>query len=157
MKPQPTLSGHSSWNAWQQQRQAPDRMQTRVHNITRELEAIQNEIFGQFAEADGTPRKSSLQPGNLAPDDLARLKAVVDQMRRFLWFYVENLGGMAAEASAQQAHRLQRATALLNELSPQDGTAAAPAETGSFFDRLNVVIDSYMQPRPAIPGKPNKP
>jgi hypothetical protein len=72
---------------------------------------------------------------------------MVDQMRRILWFYT----GEATED-------VRRIAPGLTESSPNSHASALSLQgddslidSGSFFERLNVVIDGYIQTRPA-PG-----
>lgn len=138
------------------------RVLERVKHVTQELESIQNEIYGELAEADGTPRKHSALITHGAAGDLGRFKVVVDQLRRVLWFYIADAaaGQQEIPESERQAHRLQRATELLQAIAPQPGMPAADQPPGSFFERLNVVIDGYMQasgkPAASAPSKGQK-
>src|SRR5262249_1316486 len=96
-----------------------------------------------------------------AADVLNHFKAELDQLRRILWFYIEEAAGQPVVGMdhEQQAKRLQRVTELLRALSPQPGITSAancPPSSGSFFERLNLVIDSYMQEKPPAESKPAK-
>ncbi len=87
-------------------------------------------------------------------------KAELDQLRRILWFYIEqaSVPSSAAMNTEQQDKRLQRVNELLRALSPPATTSAIARQNTqpsvSFFERLDVVIDTYMQEKkPVAPAK----
>jgi hypothetical protein len=114
----------------------------RLKTATQELQNLQSELCGALAHEDGSAKK---QFGELLLcEDLKALKATVDQLRRILWFYFEN--PVVFENSAPDsanAPNLQQATKPMHKLIPQQ--AEHIAQPGSFFDRLNLVIEGYMQ------------
>jgi hypothetical protein len=78
-------------------------------------------------------------------------KAELDQLRRILWFYIEHGSAQpnAATDSEQYDKPLQRMNELRRTLAPQSATSATAGEevkpSVSFFERLDVVIDTYMR------------
>ena len=160
MKSQSSFTGSSAWLLGRTQSNPADRLLQRVRAVTHELEAIQNEMCSQLADTDGTPRKNGITPDSAAASDLQVFKTMVDQMRRILWFYREEAAGKPAVAGVdqeQQEHRVQRVTELLRSLSPPPTTPAAALageESGSFFERLNLVIDNYMQEKKPVAAEP---
>jgi len=120
-----------------------------VRKITRDLHAVQHDLYRELAEEDGTRRKHSAFAASSAAGDLIALKVAADQLRRTLWFYLEALSTTQKSDPAQSAeiparermieHRESAASAI-------DPTVGA-AGSGSFFDRLNLVIDGYLNDR----------
>jgi hypothetical protein len=105
----------------------------RVRRVTSELEALNAELYRALAEEDGTPKKQFASLASYEGENLTVFKSAVDQLRRLLWFYLENAA--VPEISQQEGP---------DELRLQDATAPAAASV-SFFDRLNVVIEGYIQ------------
>ena len=149
MKPQGSFTGSSAWLLGRSQSNTADRLLQRVRAVTHELEAIQNEMCAQLADSDGTPRKNTFAADSAAGADVHLFKTVVDQMRRILWFYTgEATADMNAAASSETA------TAQGEKLTEQ---ASNPGfESGSFFERLNVVIDGYIQAAPTTTPRRTK-
>lgn len=149
MKPQGSFTGTSFGLTGRTQPTPADRMWQRVRVVTHELEAIQNEMCTQLADSDGTRRKSAT-PDAAAVADLHLFKTVVDQMRRILWFYT---GTATADLHADAGFR-QPATPGVQKLSAQADDSEI--ESGSFFERLNVVIDGYIQTGAAATSRRSK-
>lgn len=149
MKPQSSFTGTSLGLTGRIQPTPADRMLQRVRVVTHELEAIQNEMCMQLADSDGTPRKNA-SPDAAAAADLHLFKTVVDQMRRILWFYsgtgIADLHAVAgsAQPAAPQAQKLS------NQADDSE------IESGSFFERLNVVMDGYIQTGAAATSRRSK-
>ena len=126
-----------------------DRLLQRVRAVTRELEAIQNEMCAELAASDGTPRKNA-SPDAAAGADFHLFKTVVDQMRRILWF---DTGTGILDVHADAAF-WQPPSPAVAKLSEQAGDSEI--ESGSFFERLNVVIDGYIQAGAAATSRRSK-
>ncbi len=141
MKPQGSFTGSSAWLLGRSQSNTADRLLQRVKAVTRELEAIQNEMCAELADSDGTRRKNAFTPDSAAGGDIHLFKTVVDQMRRVLWFYTSD-APLGAHAESPLT-----ATPAPEKLSEQ--LSDSKMESGSFFERLNVVIDGYIQAGPA--------
>ena len=118
----------------------------RLKTMTSELELIQNEICGLLGASDGTPVKRSSLPEH-AGSDLMRIKSAVDQLRRTLWFYCDD----NAQAPSQ-AVMMSQSPKLVPQVQPGHTQPEIPGDqnSGSFFDRLNLVIDGYIQPNGSI-------
>jgi hypothetical protein len=101
----------------------------KIRNLTAQLELLQQEICAELSLADASPTHSLVR--NAAADDLKQFRAALDQLRRVLWFYFEEI---AARAPAEA-------------LTPQVRGEAQLEPPPSFFDRLNLVIEGYMQTR----------
>jgi hypothetical protein len=131
--------------AWQPKPKTKNTVLGRVQAIIRELEAIQSEMHSQLTEPAGS-KKSRFFEDSAAVQVLSRFKAELDQLRRILWFYIEEAAQKPpAGMDQEQTRRLERVTGLLRALSPHPNVTPAGEQSGSFFERLNVVIDNYMQ------------
>lgn len=132
--------------AWQSA-EKPQTILNRVKQLTQELQGIQLELYAELSEADGSPRKDSILMLSPAAADLSAFKAAADQLRRVLWFYLEDV----SQACGGDIEELPD---TIKAREPHTSTAEPPSESlkaGSFFERLNLVIDGYMQDR-GIPG-----
>jgi hypothetical protein len=120
-----------------------DHILKRIKAATRELEAIQAEIYGRMGE--GRIKNAKLGEDPAAARLLGEFKAALDQLRTMLWLCTEHASENAEDAPDRD-RRLARATELLRALAPQSesGTQSTTREPGSFFDRLDRVIDNYM-------------
>jgi hypothetical protein len=122
----------------------------RIQALARELAATQSEMHSHLAgPAAGKP--GSLLEDAEALQALNHLKAELDQLRRILWFYMEEEAHKPVAGANRQEERAQAAP---RALVPQSSGPSAGAEPGWFFDRLDLVIDTYMQgkkPAAAIP------
>jgi hypothetical protein len=131
--------------AWRQPKKR-DAVLDRIQTITRELEALQAEMNTHLATPAG-PKKNRFFEDPASVEALGRLKAELDQLRGVLWLYIEEAAQKPVTGiDTEQARRVERVTGLLSALSPLPGATTSGAEqSGSFFERLNVVIDTYMQ------------
>jgi hypothetical protein len=142
-------------DSWRRQPQVKNALLHQIKNTTREIHDIQKEMHGQLTESSAGNRFPKFFEDEAAVQVLNDFKAEVDQLRRILWFYIEAATGDLAAAAdhAQQEQRLQRVNELLRTLAPKP-SGAAPADENkrsiSFFERLDVVIDTYMQEKKPI-------
>jgi hypothetical protein len=150
MKPQGSFTGSSAWLLGRAQSDPADRMLQRVRMVTNELQAIQNEMCAHLAASDGTPRKNAFTPDSAAATDLNVFKTVVDQMRRMLWFYTGSTGPFVPTA------RDLTETVAAGKEKLQLQSDESERESGSFFERLNVVIDGYIQTNAAASSRRTK-
>jgi hypothetical protein len=150
-KMKPTATHHViSVAAWRQPA-AKDAILDRIQAMTRELEAIQAEMQTQLPGPAGN-KKTMFFEDSTATQVLSQFKAELDQLRQIVWFYIEQAAQKRTrEMDSEQARRLERVTGLLRVLSPQPSVAMPAGEqSGSFFERLNVVIDSYMREKKPV-------
>jgi hypothetical protein len=154
MKPAGNTHRRSALNSWQRQPQVKNAVLHRIRNITSELEAIQAEMHSELAETASGNRLAKLLEDANASQVLNDFKAELVQLRRVLWFYIEEAARkpVAGLDQEQQANRLQRVNELLRALSPQPSASAAAVDkpAASFFERLDVVIDTYMQEKKSV-------
>jgi len=145
-------------DSWRRQPQIKNALLHRIKNTTHEIHAIQKEMHGKLAESStgNSPRPFEDEATVQVLNDF---KAELDQLRRILWFYIEEATGSLATGDDPERHdmRLQRVNELLRTLAPRPSGGAAPDQSTrsiSFFERLDVVIDTYMQEKkPVAPAQ----
>jgi len=153
MKPTGNTQRRSLLNTWQHKPQIKNAVLHRIRNISGELEAIQAEMHSVLTQRTHENKVAPLFEDADAVQVLNEFKAELDQLRRILWFYIEDAAGKsAAAAPEQQAERLLRVNELLRALSPKPAPTATVEyrPSASFFERLDVVIDTYMQEKKPV-------
>ena len=155
MKPTGNLHRLPAIDSWQRQPQMKNALLYRVQNVTSEIHSIQTEMHGELTQPASASRLAGFLEDANGVQVLNDFKAELDQLRRILWFYIEqaSIKPVAAPDSEQQSKRLQRVNELLRALTPQPTTSAKAAENKpsvSFFERLDVVIDTYMQEKKPV-------
>jgi hypothetical protein len=151
MKTTSAVKAQNTTSVWQRTGKT-ESILNQVRKITRELHAVQNELYRELSEEDGTRRQESLLRQAPACDDLKGLQTAADQLRRVLWFYLD------LESQERACDTVQNDSAIPEEwlrqdsrhepaLSEQRASEHRAMEAGSFFERLNLVIDGYMQDR----------
>lgn len=158
MKPTGNVHRLPEIDSWRRQPQIKNLLH-QIKNTTHEIHAIQKEMHGKLTESNTGNRLPKFFEDEAAVQVLNDFKVELDQLRRILWFYIEAAtGNVAATADhAQQDQRLQRVNELLRTLAPKDSRGAAADENQrsiSFFERLDVLIDTYMQEKkPVAPAQ----
>jgi hypothetical protein len=166
MKPTGNTHRRSTLTSWQRQPKAKNAVLNRIRNVMNELETIQSEMHGELMEPATDNRSARFFEDPAALQVLTHFKAELDQLRRILWFYTEDVSEKSASGTAagsttetnieinkeQQANHMQRVNELVRALSPKPSKAEAgeakPAV--SFFERLEVVMDTYMQDKKPV-------
>jgi len=145
-------------DSWRRQPQIKNALLHRIKNTTHEIHAIQKEMHGKLAESS-TGNSQRPFEDEATVQVLNDFKAELDQLRRILWFYIEEATGSLAAGVDPDRYdtRLQRVNELLRTLAPKPSGGAAPYQNTrsiSFFERLDVVIDTYMQEKkPVAPAQ----
>jgi len=116
---------------------AADRVFDRIRALTSELEDLHADLHGQANQTgDGSPSNT------LA---LSQFKVALDRLRKMLWSYLDLAGTTQARSGVPSSRSdLRNRTDLLQVSYPQ-ALPVSSTEPGSFFDRLNIVIDAYMK------------
>ncbi|HEX3155016.1 MAG TPA: hypothetical protein VHV32_10340 [Candidatus Angelobacter sp.] len=158
MKPAGNIHRLPVIDSWQRQPQIKHALVNRIKTITDEIHSIQAEMHNQLNEPASGSSVARLFENENAVQVLNDFKAEIDQLRRILWFYIEQASVPSSADTEQQDKRLQRVNELLRALSPQETTSAIARQNTqpsvSFFERLDVVIDTYMQEKkPVAPAK----
>jgi hypothetical protein len=163
MKPIGASHSRTFLASWQTKRNGKDALLHHLRDMTRALEALQIEMHGQLAaSAPGQHSPHFLADAN-AVQALNNFKAELDQVRRILWFYIEEAAQPPAPDGdyTQQVKHSQRLNSILTPVSPAPDTdeAIAGGAPESFFKRLDVVIDNYylQEKRPVANTKSGKP
>ena len=145
--------------SWRRQPQVKNALLHQIKNTTHEIHAIQKEMHGKLSESNTGNRLPKFFEDEAAVQVLNDFKVELDQLRRILWFYIEASTGNRAAGPDPGEHdpRVQRVNELLRTLAPKpsDGTATVENQRSiSFFERLDVVIDAYMQEKkPVAPAQ----
>ena len=147
MKPH-TQKGRTKSPSESERLSAAQHVLERIRTLTAELQAVQSDIYGQASDPAEMLAQRMVLEHHASAQVLEEFRAALDQIRNVLWACTE-------EAAANPDHRhrrqqLARAGALLRTLSSDSrpATASVPRQTReavSFFDRLDRVIDNYMQ------------
>jgi vacuolar-type H+-ATPase subunit I/STV1 len=155
MKPTGNIHRLPVTDSWQRQPQIKNALVHRIKNITGEIHSIQAEMHGQLNEPTSENKLARFFEDENAVQSLNDFKAELDQLRRILWFYLEQASVQPSAAMSNEQHdtRLQRVNELLRTLAPATksviaGEAIQPSV--SFFERLDVVIDTYMQEKKPV-------
>jgi hypothetical protein len=158
MKPTGNVHRLPDIDSWKRQPQIKNALLHQIKNTTREIHAIQEEMHSKLTESNTGARLPKFFEDESAVQVLNDFKVELDQLRRILWFYIEEAtGSLAARDADQHDKRLQRVNELLLTLTPK-GPGSPAAEQSqrpiSFFERLDVVIDTYMQEKkPVAPAQ----
>ncbi len=122
----------------------------RIQRVTEDLRTIQAELSGLSTEAHLLEEKHLLVEKLLRPDMLADLKTAVDNLRRFLWDYLDLAAGESGKKGADyalQSYRLQRVTEMLRSLehrTAHEGFEPLP-EQYSFFEEIQHIAHDAME------------
>jgi hypothetical protein len=153
MKPAGNIHQLSSIDSWQRQGQIKNALLHRIKHITREIHSVQEEMQSKLTESNGNMLPKFLEDGD-AVQALNNFKAELDQLRRILWFYIEEATGTPAVDADQdqQANRVERVAELIRALAPQPAAPGAVQSkpSVSFFERLDLVMDNYLQEKKPV-------
>jgi len=120
--------------------------------VTEDLRLLQQEL-DRIAHGPAAERSEvidELVDGDLMND----LKSTVDNMRHFLWSYIEATSQSEADLkSALQGYRMQRVTEMLRILRESDVPELTKAKHAhSFFEEINNIahraVDRYAEDEP---------
>ena len=90
-----------------------DEIHLRILRVTEDLRAIQQELNCAAMQAASDPEMMEILSGRAEMDSLQVLKSALDQMRHFLWFYMQvmtsdsELGESIRRSLQQDADRRQ--------------------------------------------------
>jgi len=152
--------GPSPFNS-QNELPSPEHVLERIRTLTGELSALEAEIYGEIADPEELlERRTTLEQAGAAAV-LVDFKAALDQVRSILWFCES---GPDKGPDTDHESDFERATEMLRTLAPgrmpetkkleqrmiEQRMVEQKKESGSFFERLDRVIDNYMQQGPAL-------
>jgi len=156
MKARNRLEGRSTHSP-SQDLASQDRVLQQIKTITGEIETLQREIYERIREPQAAAKRRTPAEDAAAARIVAEFKVGLDRLRHVLWFYIEQVADKAEtnfrwERLRPDLERLSKPDrARMPQSNPQ--SSPEPDPPGSFFDRLDVVIDTYMKATP--PPQPN--
>jgi hypothetical protein len=113
-----------------------------IKNITSELEDLQAEIYNRMGGPAEMLEAFSRREREGVERALSDFRLALDQLRYVLWLSLEPPSAKLAEKDGVAAGETSdpRGDARL----PQEKSSADEPVSASFFDRLDVVIEAYM-------------
>jgi len=155
MKPTGNIHHLPATDSWQRQPQVKNALVHRIKRVTGEIHSIQAEMHVELNEPASENKLARFFEDENAVQSLNDFKAELDQLRRILWFYLEQASAQPAAAmnGEQQDKRTQRVNELLRALAPQPAVSALAGQVQpsvSFFERLDVVMDTYLQEKKPV-------
>lgn len=152
MKARSRLEGRSTSVSGSRDLPGQDRILQQIEIITSELDVLQAEIYRRMTEPARASTKKSPTEEAAAARAMTRFKAALDRLRHVLWFYIEEFADKAEmNARREPLTRGQdRLADLHRTVMPQSRgvTSSQSDPPGSFFDRLDMVIDTCMKATP---------
>jgi hypothetical protein len=124
-------------------------MKTRVERVVAELSSLQRDLNQQLmegAEATNVTGQAATPPTAAEIAPIRDLKSVVDQVRHFLWFYLQ-----VSSAGSESAERTRQ---LLRQVA-RDSHRNGPENPASFFERLSAMAEYAVLQRNRSNSKPN--
>ena len=117
----------------------PEEITKRIQHITEEIRTLQQSL-DELSNTGSEAERHHLIEDCLQPEMIVDFKAAVDNLRIFLWSYLEaaarQSGGQVMDY-ALQAYRIRRATEMLEMLNKTAQRAGEPLPVVcSFFERI---------------------
>jgi hypothetical protein len=160
MKPRNRPEGRSTSPTPPRDLASQDRVLQQIKTITQEIEVLQREIYERMREPQAAAKRRTPAEDAAAARVVATFKVALDRMRHVLWFYIEQLAAKG-ETNFQweplrrtQERRSNPDRARVPQSNPQ--SPSAPDPPGSFFERLDMVIDTYMKAAPPTQSNTKK-
>jgi len=159
MKARNRLEGRST-HSLSQDLVSQDRVLRQIKNITGKIETLQREIYERMREPQEDAKRRKRAEDAEAARIVAKFKVALDRLRHVLWFYIEQVADKAETSFRWEQLRpdLARLTKSDRAQMPQSNPQSSPEPEppGSFFDRLDVVIDTYMKATPPLQSNTKK-
>lgn len=152
MKTHIVVQSRSNVARWQKPFENTESLLSQVRKLTHELQLLKTELDCDWVEAEGTVRHLSNVAGSTAASDFNSFKAAADEMTRVLASLLQRLPenskreAVLENRESRQGPRYEQL--FVSRIEPH--TTSTPS--GSFFERLHLVIDGYMQNRGIAPG-----
>jgi hypothetical protein len=134
---------------------AASRVLDSIKNITSELEDLQAEIYNRMGGPIEMLEGFSRRERESAERALSDFKLALDQLRYVLWLSKEPRTGELPEKETTARTETRAPRSEVGLAPPEDSSAQAPT-SASFFDRLDVVIEAYMNKNAASGSAPRK-
>jgi hypothetical protein len=159
MKARNRLEGRSTHSP-SQDPASHDRVLRQIKTITGEIETLQREIYERMREPQAAAKRRTPAEDAAAARIVAEFKVALDRLRHVLWFYIEQVADKAETSFRWEQLRpdLARLSKPDRARTPQSNPQSSPEPDppGSFFDRLDVVIDTYMKATPPLQSNTKK-
>src|SRR5215470_5434922 len=137
-----------------------DRVLQQIKTITGEIETLQREIYERMREPQAAAKRRTPAEDAAAARIVAEFKVALDRLRHVLWFYIEQVADRAETSFRWEQLRpdLARLSKPDRGRMPQSNPQSSPEPhpPGTFFDRLDVVIDTYMKATPPLQSNSKK-
>src|SRR5262245_34875152 len=160
MKGRNRLEGRSPFPSPSQDLASQDRVLQQIKTITKEIDILQREIYDRMREPQPAAKTRTPAQDAAAARIVAEFKVALDRLRHVLWYYIEQVAHKAETNFRWEQLRpdLERFSKLDRARMPQSNpqSSSEPDSPGSFFDRLDVVIDTYMKATPPLQSNTKK-
>lgn len=120
-----------------------DEIDIRIQRVTEDLRAIQRELNCAAMQAPADPELMESLSALGETDSIQVLRSALDQMRHFLWFYMQIIGN-----ESEAAEKLRQ--------SLRQNAAASRSSDPSVLEKINEAADAAML-RYLMDGKVRKP
>src|SRR5215475_1167578 len=160
MKARNRLEGRSTPPSQSRDLTSHDRVLQQIKIITQEIDILEREIYERMREPEAAAKRHTPAENAAAARIVAEFKVALDRLRHVLWFYIEQVADKAEtrfrwEQLRPDLARLSKPDrARMPQSNPQ--SSPEPEPPGSFFDRLDVVIDTYMKATPPLQSNSKK-
>src|SRR5215831_231943 len=134
---------------------AAGRVLDSIKNITSELEDLQAEIYNRMGGPVEMFEGFSRRERESAERAFSDFKLALDQLRYVLWLSLEPRPGELPEKETVSRTETNRPAGQVSLEPPEKPAAEAPT-SASFFDRLDVVIEAYMNKNASSGPAPRK-
>src|SRR5438270_13847502 len=137
----------SSFSRFGAHEEIMDQTLSRIRAATQQLNDVQTELYRRALAPNPEDTHAFLdEPTSL--DVLSGFKAAVDELRRFLWFYIDELAKRvgADPDLMMQGYRIRRATEMLRVLSdePMIAECTSLQDTQSFLEQVVTVVETRL-------------
>lgn len=110
-----------------------DDIDLRILRVTEDLRAIQRELNCAAMQASADPELMESLAGFSEMESIETLRSALDQMRHFLWFYMEVIG--SDSELAEKLRTAVRQTPSADSVKPQESTV---------LDKIKSAADAAM-------------
>jgi hypothetical protein len=110
-----------------------DDIDLRILRVTEDLRAIQRELNGAALQASADPELMESLCGFNEMESIEALRSALDQMRHFLWFYMEIIG--SESELAEKLRKAVRQNPSMDNAQPSEST---------LLDRIKSAADAAM-------------
>lgn len=125
---------------------------SRIRSVTSELQQIQTHLT-ENSLADAAHAAYALLQDPASLEVLSGFKTAVDELRRFLWFYIDEMAKQKREESDMllYSYRVKRAAEILRSLH-EDASRfdeRPRSAQATFLEQITAVVEGYVKPEKA--------